>query len=1043
MMHNGYPVSRFLVLCPVALLACGSPGSTSSGPDELSTEGSAASASSTLVVNAGQVLRPVTHVATGSLYGLANATQPSDALVQAIKPNTFVQMPSGGKQQPDGDILKVAPTAARAGARLVNRLCDYYAGWPYQYSASTWTSFVTSQIAAMKASANYSSLAAYELWNESDNTWQSSNGTYEAFWTTTFRLVRSLDPTKPIQGPSFSDNISDMRNFLTNAVATNTVPDILAWHELTRSSKIDGDVATVLQIEKDLGITPRPIAIEEYAAPAEVGLPGPLVGYISKFERLGIQDAELAFWNQSGTLGDLLTSKGGSPNAAYWMYTWYAAMTGNMVVTTPPAQTGIDGFAAVPAGNNQVSIIVGGCSGSCAVTVNGLSALGTPLTVKIEQTVSLGRTVASSGPTTVSTSSYTPSNGSISVPITMSTNDAYRITITGTGNGGNSLTVTKSGTGSGRVTSAPSGIDCGSTCSASYTSGTSVTLTATPLNGATFAGWGGACASSGTSATCTATMSAAQSVSASFTAGPFTSISINAGGSDSTGFVADTDFSGGSTYSSTNTIDTSLVSGVPQDVFQTERYGEFSYTVPGLTAGKTYSVTLYFEESYVTAAGLRLFDVSINGTKVLTSFDIYAEAGASNKGVAKTFTATPDSSGQVTVQFTKGTVENPKVCGLTVALVSNPTCSSSPSAPASISASATSTSQISLTWSSVTPPSNCSVTYSVFRGGSQIATGLTTVSFTDTGLSPSTAYSYTVKAVDAAGSSAASNTASATTLTPPDTQAPSAPAGLSASNVTTTSVALSWTSSTDNIGVVSYDVYLSSSRVLSSAGPSATVSGLSPGTTYTFTVRALDGAGNVSQTSSALSVTTVPTSDVTPPSAPGNLAWASDSGTVTLTWTASTDDFGVTAYELFYGNFSLGSFSDTVLSLIGFKAGTPYTFTVKAHDAAGNISFASNQITVLLAAPSDTTPPSAPTNLTTVNVTSSSVTLRWTASSDDVGVVVYQVQVNGNLAATVTSPAATVTGLSASTSYTVTATALDAAGNRSSASAPLSVSTSP
>lgn len=398
---------------------------------------SAATASTTLVVNANQVLRPVTHVATGSLYGLANATQPSVSLAQAIKPNTFVQMPAGGKQQPTGDISVVAPTAVSVGAKLVNRLSDFYAGWPYQFSWSTWTPFINSQIAAMKASSYYSSISAYELWNESDNTWQSANGTYEAFWTTTFRQVRSIDSTKAIQGPSFSDNISDMRNFLQNAVATNTVPDILSWHELSSSSKIAGDVATVQGIEDQLGISRRPIAIEEYASPSEVGLPGPLVGYISKFERLGIRDAELAFWNQSGALGDLLTARGGSPNAAYWLYTWYAAMSGNMVVTAPPAQTGIDGFAAVAGGNNQVSVIVGNCNGSCAVTVNGLNSLslGSTVSVRVEQTVSLGRTVASSGPSTVSTTTYTPSNGSITVPITMATNNAYRITITpGTGN---------------------------------------------------------------------------------------------------------------------------------------------------------------------------------------------------------------------------------------------------------------------------------------------------------------------------------------------------------------------------------------------------------------------------------------------------------------------------------------------------------------------------------------------------------------------------------------------------------------------------------
>ncbi|MEU7865266.1 RICIN domain-containing protein [Dactylosporangium sp. NPDC049140] len=398
---------------------------------------SAATAANTLVVDASQTLRPVTHVATGSLYGLANATQPTVSLAQAIKPNTFVQMPAGGRQQPTGDISVVAPTAVSTGAKLVNRLSDYYAGWPYQFSWSTWTPFINSQINTMKASSYYNSISAYELWNESDNTWNSANGTYESFWTTTFRQVRSLDPNKPIQGPSFSDNIGDMRNFLQNAVATNTVPDVIAWHELTRSSKIAGDVATVQAIEDQLGISRRPIAIEEYAAPGEVGLPGPLVGYVAKFERLGVRDAELAFWNQSGTLGDLLTARGGSPNAAYWLYTWYAAMNGNMVVTTPPAQTGIDGFAAVPSSRNQVSIIAGGCNGSCAVTVNGLNALslGSTVSVKVEQTVSLGRTVASSGPSTVSTTTYTPSNGSISVPITMATNNAYRITITA-GSGG-------------------------------------------------------------------------------------------------------------------------------------------------------------------------------------------------------------------------------------------------------------------------------------------------------------------------------------------------------------------------------------------------------------------------------------------------------------------------------------------------------------------------------------------------------------------------------------------------------------------------------
>src|SRR5581483_972971 len=426
------------------------------------TVASPASAATTLVVNADQPFRPVTHVATGSLYGLASATVPADSLVEPLHPNTFVQMPAGGHQQPTGDILKVAPEAQRAGAKLVDRLSDYYAGWPYQFSWSTWPNAVSSQIQQVKA-AGVSSLASWELWNEPDNTWLSANGTFESFWTRTYQQVRSLDATTPIQGPSFSDNISDMQNFLRNAVATDTVPDIISWHELESSTKIAGDVSTVTGLEKSLGISPRPIAIEEYAAPAQVGVPGALVGYIAQFERLGIHDAELAFWNQSGALGDLLTGQGGSPNGAYWLYDWYAAMSGNMVATTPPGG-GLDGAAAVNSAQNQVSVVFGGGSGSTAVTVSGLSALSgfsgsSQVTATLQDTPSPGRTVAVSAPTTLSQSTYTVSNGSITVPISsMNSAYGYHLTVTPVSSSGDTVTVTNPGSQSGTVGTAISAV---------------------------------------------------------------------------------------------------------------------------------------------------------------------------------------------------------------------------------------------------------------------------------------------------------------------------------------------------------------------------------------------------------------------------------------------------------------------------------------------------------------------------------------------------------------------------------------------------------
>jgi len=229
------------------------------------------------------------------------------------------------------------------------------------------------------------------------------------------------------------------------------------------------------------------------------------------------------------------------------------------------------------------------------------------------------------------------------------------------------LTVTKSGSGSGTVSSTPSGISCGSTCSAGFASGASVTLTAAPASGSTFAGWSGSCSGTGT---CTLSMTAARSVTATFNAsGGTRTVSINAGGSASGSFAADGSFSGGSTFSTTNTIDTSQVAAPvpPQSVFQTERFGAFTYTLSGFTAGRAATATLLFEESFWTAAGQRRFNVVINGATVLTAFDIFASAGGANRAIARTFNTTANASGQVVIQFASGGgPDNPKICGITV-----------------------------------------------------------------------------------------------------------------------------------------------------------------------------------------------------------------------------------------------------------------------------------------------------------------------------------------------------------------------------------------
>jgi beta-glucanase (GH16 family) len=146
-----------------------------------------------------------------------------------------------------------------------------------------------------------------------------------------------------------------------------------------------------------------------------------------------------------------------------------------------------------------------------------------------------------------------------------------------------------------------------------------------------------------------------------------TDIQIDAGGVTSGTWLADEYFAGGSAASTTASINTSLVSNAaPQAVYQTERYGDFIYTIPGLTPGASYNVNLHFAEIYWNAVGDRQFNVLINGATVLTNFDIFAAAGGEDIAIVKSYTATASSMGTVTIQFTTGAADQPKVSGIQI-----------------------------------------------------------------------------------------------------------------------------------------------------------------------------------------------------------------------------------------------------------------------------------------------------------------------------------------------------------------------------------------
>jgi hypothetical protein len=91
-----------------------------------------------------------------------------------------------------------------------------------------------------------------------------------------------------------------------------------------------------------------------------------------------------------------------------------------------------------------------------------------------------------------------------------------------------------------------------------------------------------------------------------------------------------------------------------------------TYTLGGLTAGRSYTVQLHFAEITWNAAGQRRFNVSINGARVLADFDVFATAGAKNRASEQNFGAQADASGKITVQLTAGSVDQPQLSGIAV-----------------------------------------------------------------------------------------------------------------------------------------------------------------------------------------------------------------------------------------------------------------------------------------------------------------------------------------------------------------------------------------
>jgi fibronectin type 3 domain-containing protein len=319
-----------------------------------------------------------------------------------------------------------------------------------------------------------------------------------------------------------------------------------------------------------------------------------------------------------------------------------------------------------------------------------------------------------------------------------------------------------------------------------------------------------------------------------------------------------------------------------------------------------------------------------------------------------------------------------------------------PTAPAGLTAVGAS-GQISLTWTAV----NGATGYRVYRDGVQIAS-TASPSFTDTGLDNGTPYGYSVLATNLAGWSPKS----AEVIATPNAVAPSAPVGLVAAPGDG-QVTLAWTATP---AATSYQVYRNGTLVGSPTAPTFLDIGLTNAVSYSYTVKALNGAA-ASPASSAVASTPVATA----PAAPTNLVATPGNATVTLTWSASA---GATSYKVYRGATLIATQAGTSYVDSAVTNGTTYSYTVVAYRLNSPASAASSPATATPVAP----PLSSPTGLS-ATPGDSKVTLAWGSVS---GATSYQVLRGGSLLATTATPTYVDTAVTNGTTYSYTVIALGA-----------------
>ncbi|WP_405856467.1 cellulosome protein [Streptomyces sp. NBC_01515] len=413
-----------------------------------------------LTVDLGTDTGPFHGGASGTLYGLYGDGVPSRNAVEGMYVRTVSTKAQDGTQHPGADALEILRTFVEAGGQDVYvYMTDIYRGFPYEWPGDTgaerltdFTARVRRQVDQVLTLGAYKSHVVYVPFNEPEGnmfgtgewsydqvSWRTEPGPYFTAWRDIHRLIRELDPGARIAGPNTCLLYDEIRGFLEFAKAEDVLPDVITWHELSSPDEIRTSVAKYRALERELGIGPLPVNLNEYAHNYHLSVPGQMIQWIAAIEESKV-DADMAYWNIDGNLNDSVV-EANKGNGQWWLFNAYGQFTGHTVQVTAPhpnAQYTLQGVAALDRAKRQARVLLGGAGGSADVVFEHVDpeVFGRTVHVRLLEIPWTGQVGASAQPLRLTDRELPVVDGNVTLRLTeLEAMSAYQVTLSPGGNG--------------------------------------------------------------------------------------------------------------------------------------------------------------------------------------------------------------------------------------------------------------------------------------------------------------------------------------------------------------------------------------------------------------------------------------------------------------------------------------------------------------------------------------------------------------------------------------------------------------------------------